>query len=52
MKKALILFAIVFAVTALIPLISIVKSNQQSSQDELVTIFSSSVSFEQNYHLL
>lgn len=43
MKKALILFVIIFVLTALIPLISIVQSNKQDKQNELVTIFSSSI---------
>ena len=51
MRKAMVLFAIIFAITALMPLISIVEINKQSEQNELVNIFSSSVSCEQSYHL-
>ncbi len=51
MRKAIVLFAIIFAITALIPIISIVEINKQSEQNELVNIFSSSVSYEQSYHL-
>ncbi len=39
MKKALILFVILFAVTLLIPMISITKSNP--TNNEMVTIFNS-----------
>lgn len=52
MKKAAIIFAILFAATLLIPMISIVQSNKSSSQSELVTIFSSSITLESNYHSL
>ena len=51
MRKAMVLFAIIFAITALMPLISIVETNKQSEQNEIVNIFSSSVSCEQSYHL-
>lgn len=51
MRKAMVLFAIIFAITALMPLISIVETNKQSEQNELVNIFSSSVIYEQSYHL-
>lgn len=51
MRKAMVLFAIIFAITALMPLISIVETNKQSEQNELVNIFSSSVSCGQSYHL-
>lgn len=51
MRKAMVLFAIIFAITALMPLISIVETNKQSEQNELVNIFSSSISCEQSCHL-
>lgn len=54
MKKNLIIFIILFIAALLIPLISIVQSNKQNSNknSELVTIFSSNVTVEANYHLL
>ena len=44
MKKAVIIFAILFAATLLIPLISQSAEKKENKKDELVTIFSSSVS--------
>ena len=41
MKKAMILFLIIFILTALIPLSAIVQNNKKSENSELVTIFSS-----------
>jgi hypothetical protein len=51
MKKAFILFIIVFIATLLIPMIAIVQTDKSNS-NELVTIFSSNITLEQNYHLL
>lgn len=52
MKKAAIIFAILFAATLLIPMISIAQSEKDSTQSELVTIFSSEITLGPSYHSL
>lgn len=47
MKRAVIIFVILFLATLLIPMISISRSNQEEKTDELVTIFSSSITIKQ-----
>lgn len=41
MKRAVIIFAIIFALTTLIPLAAYFKEKQSSKTDEMVTLFSS-----------
>ncbi len=48
MKKAVIIFAILFIITLLIPMISISQSKKENQTDELVTIFSSRITIETN----
>lgn len=59
MKKATIIFAILFIITLLVPLIAVFEANNDttatedttaSSANELVTIFNASI-LEPNYHL-
>lgn len=53
MKRAAILFAILFLATLFIPMISISRNKQEEKTDELVTIFSSRCANPMtNYHLL
>lgn len=53
MKRVAVIFVILFIATLLIPMVSIVRQNQEKKekQNELVTIFSSSVSPCANYSL-
>lgn len=51
MKKALIIFAILFALTFSIPFISSVQSKSREKGDEIVTIFNSQITAGVNYHL-
>lgn len=53
MKRVAVIFVILFIATLLIPMVSIVRQNQEEKeeQNELVTIFSSSVSPCANYSL-
>ena len=53
MKRVAVIFVILFIATLLIPMVSIVRKNQEEKekQNELVTIFSSSVSPCANYPL-
>lgn len=43
MKRAAIIFIILFLATLLIPMISISRNKQEEKTDQLVTIFSSSI---------
>lgn len=53
MKRAVIIFVILFLATLLIPMISIPRNKQEEKTDELVTIFSSvTITPAKNYHLL
>lgn len=53
MKRVAVIFVILFVATLLIPMVSIVRQNRENEQkqNELVTIFSSSVSPCVNYPL-
>ena len=53
MKRVAVIFVILFIATLLIPMVSIVRQNQEEKekQNELVTFFSSSVSPCANYPL-
>lgn len=57
MKKALIIFAILFIMTLLIPMLSLTgigaKKEKKSTDNQLVTIFESrtNISCAENYHL-
>lgn len=53
MKRVAVIFVILFIATLLIPMVSIVRQNQEEKekQNELVTIFSSSVNPCANYSL-
>ena len=52
MKKAMIIFIIIFVITLLIPMLSIVQNNKAEADKKLTTIFSSQISVEEQYHLL
>ncbi|MBR0411994.1 MAG: hypothetical protein IJI47_00290 [Eubacterium sp.] len=41
MKRAVIIFALIFLLTALIPLAAFFKDRKQTETDEMVTLFSS-----------
>ena len=43
MKRAVIIFIILFIATLLIPLTSVIEHNKETKTEELVTIFSSQV---------
>lgn len=49
MKKALIIFAIVFALLLAIPMLSLVDKKEATSNNELVTIFNDSANLEAQY---
>lgn len=51
MKKAAIIFAIIFVLTLAIPIFSLNHSKSESKQSELVTIFSSPTNLSAEYHL-
>lgn len=51
MKRAMVIFAVVFVLTFLIPLISLIPSGSSNSSSELVTLFSSRTTAVQSYHL-
>lgn len=46
MKRAVIIFAIIFLLTALIPLAAYFKDKKQAKTDDMVTLFSSVESAE------
>ena len=50
MKKAAIIFAIIFVLTLAIPMLSLVDKKEKPSDTELVTIFSNQASLEEQYH--
>ncbi|MBQ9518086.1 MAG: hypothetical protein IJR60_08425 [Eubacterium sp.] len=50
MKRAVIIFALIFLITALIPLAAYFKDKKQTKTDEMVTLFSSYQSV-QNYEI-
>lgn len=52
MKKAAIIFIIVFLFTALIPLYTFFEKKNAGQNNELVTIFSSRIIFEPRYNYL
>ena len=45
MKRATIIFAIIFTLTTLIPLIAYFRSTKENTNKEMVTIFSSSIEY-------
>ena len=49
MKKAAVIFAILFIATLLIPMISIFREDEEEKSKEMVTIFSSEIIFNPNY---
>ena len=49
MKRAMIIFLILFILSATIPLFAIVKSNQKEEQKELVTVFSSMITLSSEF---
>lgn len=49
MKKALIIFAIVFALLLAIPMLSLIDKKEATSNNELVTIFNDSANLEAQY---
>lgn len=49
MKKAAVIFAILFIATLLIPMISIFRENEEKKSKEMVTIFSSQEVINSNY---
>lgn len=51
MKKAMVIFAAVFIMSFLIPLISLIPSRSTKDSSELVTLFSGRITVSQSYHL-